>query len=86
MSADIKLSKAQLSKIIQSERFLCALFGQFAGLLMKVAVPLAKNVLALLAIMASASAIDGTIQRKMRGKGVVRITLVILNESMDDNH
>ena len=86
MSADIKFSKAQLSKIIQSERFFCALLGQFAGLLMKVAVPLAKNVLALLAIMASAFAIDGTIQRKMRGKGVVRITLVILNESMDDNH
>ena len=84
MSADIKLRKAQLSKTIRSEGFLCALLGKFAGPLMKVAVLLAKNILASLPTMASASAIDGAIQRKMRGKGVLGITLVILNESMDD--
>ena len=84
MSADIKLRKAQLSKTIRSEGFLCALLGKFAGPLMKVAVLLAKNVLASLPTMASASATDGAIQRKMRGKGVLGITLVILNESMDD--
>ena len=37
---------------------------------MKVAVPFAKNVLAPLATMASASAIDCAIQRKMRGRVV----------------
>ena len=45
MSTDIKLSRAQVSKIIQSGRFLRA------GPLMKVAVPLAKNILAILGII-----------------------------------
>ena len=49
MSTDIKLSKAQLSKRIQPRGFLGALLGKFAGRLMKVAVPLAKKVLAILA-------------------------------------
>ena len=40
---------------------------------MKVAVPVAKTVLAPLATMASASAIDGTMQRKMRERIVVRV-------------
>ena len=61
---------------------------QLAVPLMKVAVTLAKNVLAPLASMALASAVDGAIQRKMRGQGVLRpgkgITLVISNENMGD--
>ena len=40
---------------------------------MKLVIHLAKNVLASLATMTSASAIDGAIQRKMRGQGVVRV-------------
>ena len=50
-----------------------ALLGKLAGPLMKVAVPVAKTVLAPLATMASASAIDGTMQRKMRERIVVRV-------------
>ena len=54
----------------------------------EIAVPLAQNVLATLATMASASVIDGAIQNKMRGKGVVRtrkgITLIVMNEYLDD--
>ena len=77
-----------MSKIIQSGGLLGALSGKFAGPLMKVAVLLAKNLLAPLAAMASASAIDDAIQRKIRRRGVVRaekgITLVIWNEDMDD--
>ena len=42
MSTDIKLSKAQISKIIQSGGFLGSLLSKLAGPLMKVAVPLAK--------------------------------------------
>ena len=61
MSNDLKLGKAQLSKIIQLGGFLGALFGKLAGPLMKVAFPLAKNVLAPLATLASASAIDAAI-------------------------
>ena len=58
MSTDIKLSKAQIFKIIQSGGFLGSLLSKIAGPLMKVAIPLAKNILAPLGITASASAID----------------------------
>ena len=51
-SIDIKLSKTQLSKMIQSGVFLGNLLGKLAGPLMKVAVPLAKNVLAPLGMSA----------------------------------
>ena len=64
MSTDLKLSKAQISKIIQSGGFLGSLLNKLAGPLMKVAIPLAKNILAPLGIKAAASAIDAGIQRK----------------------
>ena len=43
MSTDIKLSKAQISKIIQSGGFSGSLLSKLAGPLMKIAVPLAKK-------------------------------------------
>ena len=43
MSANIKLSKAQISKIIQSGGFLGSLLSKLVDPLMKVAVPLAKK-------------------------------------------
>ena len=64
MSTDVKLSKAQISKIIQSGGFLGSLLSKIAGSLMKVAVPFAKNILAPLGITAAASAIDAGIQKK----------------------
>ena len=64
MSTDIKLSKAQITKITQSEGFLGSLLSKLAGPLMEVAVPLAKNILAPLGITAAASAIDTGIQKK----------------------
>ena len=42
MSTDLKLSRAQISKIIQSGGFLGSLLSKLAGPLMKVAIPLAK--------------------------------------------
>ena len=63
MSTDIKLSKAQISEIIQSGGFLGSLLSKVAGSLMKVAVPLAKNILAPLRTTAAASAIDADIQK-----------------------
>lgn len=72
ISTDIKLSKAQLAKINQSGGLLVALLGKLAGLLMKVAVTLAKNVLAALVPMVSASAVNGAIQRRMHGRGAVK--------------
>ena len=49
---------------------------------MKVAVPLAKNSLALLGITAAASAIDAGIQKKMHDSGTA--TLIMSNEEMND--
>ena len=63
MSTDLKLSKAQISKINQSGGFLGSLLSKLAGPLMKVVIPLAKNVLAPLGITAAASAIDAGIQK-----------------------
>ena len=42
MSTDLKLSKAQISKTMQSGGFLGSLLSKLAGLLMKVAVTLTK--------------------------------------------
>ena len=50
MSTDLTLSKAQISKIIQSKGFLGSLLSKLAGPLIKVAIPSAKNVLAPLEI------------------------------------
>ena len=61
MSTDIKLSKAQILNIIQSGGFLGSLLNKIVGPLMKVAVPLAKNILAPLGITVPASAIDAGI-------------------------
>ena len=57
MSTDMKLSKDQISKLIQSWGFLRLLLSKLAAPLMKVIVPLAKNILAPLRITAVASAI-----------------------------
>ena len=64
MSTDLKLSIAQISEIIQSGGFLGSLLSKLAGSLMKVAVPLAKNILAPSGITAAASAIDAGIKKK----------------------
>ena len=81
-STDIKLSKTQLSKMMQSGGFLGNLLGKLAGPLMKVAMPLAKNVLAPLELTAAMSAIDGSTKKKMLGSGTT--TLIISNDEMDD--
>ena len=70
LATDIKLSKAQIKKLIQ-----------LAGPLMKVAMSLAKNVLAPLGLTAAMSAIDGSIQKKIHGSG---IKLIIEQKDMKD--
>ena len=68
LSADIKLSKTQLSKMIQSGGFL----GRLLGPLLKTALPLIKNVIKPLAksvliplgLTAAASAADAGIHKK----------------------
>ena len=66
MSTDLKFSGAQIYKIIQSGWFLGSLLSKLAGSLMKVAIPLAKNVLAPFGITVAASAIDAGIQKKKK--------------------
>ena len=83
MSTDIKLSKAQISKIIQSGGFL----GKFLGPLLKtglplIKLPLAQSVLIPLGLIAAASVADAGIQKKIYGSGTT--TLVISNEEMND--
>ena len=81
LATDIELSKAQIKKLIQSGGFLGKLLSKLAGPLMKVVMPLAKNVLAPLGLTAAMSAIDGSIQKKIHGAGV---KLIIEEEDMKD--
>ena len=76
-STAIKLSKTQLSKMIQS--------GGFLGRLTKSVVkPLAKSVLIPLGLTAAASAADAGIHKKVLGSGHNNTTLIISNDEMDD--
>ena len=89
LSTDIKLSKTQLPKMIQSGGFLGRLLGPLlkAGLpLMKSVIkPLTKSVLIPLGVMAAASAADAGIHQKILGSGNSNnTTLIISNDEMDD--
>ena len=83
MSTDIKLSKAQIFKIIQSGGFL----GKLLGLLLKTGLPLIKNIIKPLAksvlnplgLTAAASAAD---TKEILGSG--KTTLIISNKEMND--
>ena len=81
MSTDIKPSKAQISKIIQSGGFLGSLLGKLACPFMKVAVPLAESILVPLGITAAAPAIDAGIQKKIHASGTT--TLIISKKKMN---
>ena len=87
-STDIKLSKTQLSKVIQSGGFLGRLLGPLlkTGLpLMKSVIkPLAKSVLIPLGLTAAASAADAGIHKKILGSCHNNTTLIISNDEMDD--
>ena len=85
MSFDLALSKAQITKIIQSGGCLGSLLSKLAGPLMKVAVPWATNILALLGKTEAASAIDAGILQKIHGSGrPSSTTLIISNKEMND--
>ena len=84
--ANIKLSKTQLNKIVQSGEFLGRLLGPLLktklSLIGNVLKPLAKSVLIPLRLTAAASATDAAIHKKMFGSGFT--TLIISNEEMSD--
>ena len=81
-SANIKLSKTELFKMLQLGRFLGRLLGPLleTGLLLmkNMLKPLAKSVLTLLGSVA-----DAAIQNKVFGSGMA--ALIILNGVMNDN-
>ena len=66
--------------------YLGKLLSKLAGPLMKVAMPLAKNVLAPLCLTSAMSAIDGSIQKKIHGSGATKVAgvkLIIEQEDMN---
>ena len=94
-STSIKLSKTHLSKMVQSGRFL----GRLLGLLLKIGLPLTKNVIEQLAksvlihlgLTAAPSAADAEIHKKILGSGHPSsfathkpTTLKISNDEMKD--
>ena len=96
LSTDIKLSKTQISKMIQSGGFL----GRLLGPLLKTGLPLMKNVIKKLfksvlfplGLTAAASAADAGIRKKILGSGRNpsdsashnNTILIILNDEMED--
>ena len=87
LSTDIKLSKTQLLKMIQSGRFLGRLLGPLLKtglpLIKSVIKPLAKSVLIPLGLTAAASAADAGIHKNILGSGHNNNTTLI-NDEMDD--
>ena len=91
---DIKLSKTQLSKMVQSGGFLGRLFGPLLKrglpLIKNVIKPLAKSVLISLGLTAAASAAAAGIHKKILGSGhssssaLQTTTLIISNNEMKD--
>ena len=87
ISIDIKLSKTQLSKMVQLKGFP----GRLLGLLLKTGLPLIKSVIQPLAkslliplgLTAAASAADAAIHQKVLGY-VHNTTLIISNDEMRD--
>ena len=85
-STDLKHSKAQINKIIQSEGFL----GKLLGPLLKTELPLIKNeikplaksVLIPLGLTATALTADAGTHKKILGSG--NTTLIISNQEMND--
>ena len=74
--------------MIQSGGFLGKLLGKLAGPLMKVAMPLAKSVLAPLGLSAAMSAMDGSNKKHMLGSGATKgagtTTLITSNDEIYD--
>ena len=84
LSTDIKLSKTQLSKMIQLGGFLGRPFGPLLktrlSLMKSVIQPLAKSVLIPLGLTAAASAANAGIHKKILGSGHNTILIISNNE------
>ena len=87
LSVDIKLSKTQLSKMIQSGGFLSRLLGPLLKtvlpLIKNVIKPLAKSILVPLGLTAATSAADAGMHKKVLESGNTT-TLIISNNRIED--
>ena len=89
LATGIKLPKTQLSKMIQSGKFL----GRLLGSLLKTGLPLmksviqslAKSVLIPLVLTGAASAADAGIHKKIRGSGHNTTLILKIVESLKDS-
>ena len=82
MSTDIKLSKAQINKLIKEGVALGSMLARFLPKLIKPAILLGKNILAPLELSAAMSATDAAIQKKVHGYGTK--TVKFSNKDLDD--
>ena len=85
LSTDIKLSKTQLNKMIQSGGFLGKLLGALLKtelpLIKNLIKPLAKSVLIPLELTAVASAADAGIHKEILGSGNTTTPIISNNET-----
>ena len=82
MSTDIKLSKAQINKLVKEGGALGSVLARFLPKLIKPAISLGKNILAPLGISAAMSATDAAIQKKVHGYGTK--TVRFSNKDLDN--
>ena len=82
MSTDIKLSKAQIIKLIKEGGALGSILARFLPKLIKPALSLGKYILAPLGLSTTMSATDAAIQKKMYGSGTK--TVRFSNKDLDD--
>ena len=89
MPTDMKLSKAQISKLIQSGGFFRRLLGPLLKtglpLIKNVIKPLAKSVLIPLGLTAGASTADAGIRKEILGSGTTTFILKITKTLEDSN-
>ena len=81
-SADIKLCKAQIDKLIKEGGALGSLLARLLPKLIKPAISLRKNISAPLGLSAAMSATDAVIQKKVHGYGTK--TERFSNKDLDD--
>ena len=88
MSTDIKLSKAQINKLIKGGGALRSILATFLPKLIKIAISLRKNILAPLGLSAAMSPTDAAIQKKVHGLGNSKNsgtkTVKFSNKDLDD--
>ena len=82
MATDIKLSKPQISKIIQSGGFL----GKLLGPLLKTGLPLLKSVIKPLGLLGLTAATSADVQKKKKKEYLVLVVFRLRSENNNFNN